>query len=210
MSASAASWSTSSQPSSTIGAMTIASTPWLMKLRTAAICAAGSLSAALKTRSKPFSSENAFFIDSVLALRQPRLRAGLREADLDRARRRRRRRRRCRIRRSSRSLPMRTRPAWRCSRRSCLLHSKTSSSWSGVNAGVVIADLSWSSVSGMLAFTIPFGESVSDNISVTPPGTGRITRSTGRSTGFRSVSDHIPSGTDPTIAPSTGHAAGRG
>ena len=71
MPASAASWSTSSQPSSTIGAMTIASTPWLMKLRTAAICAAGSLSAALKVRSKPFSSENAVFIDSVFALRQP-------------------------------------------------------------------------------------------------------------------------------------------
>ena len=71
MPASVASWSTSSQPSSTIGAMTMASTPWLMKLRTAAICAAGSLSAALKTRSKPFSSENAAFIDSVLAERQP-------------------------------------------------------------------------------------------------------------------------------------------
>ena len=51
--------------------MTIASTPWLMKLRTAAICAAGSLSAALNTSSKPFSSENAVFIDSVFALRQP-------------------------------------------------------------------------------------------------------------------------------------------
>ena len=51
--------------------MTIASTPWLMKLRTAAICAAGSLSAALKTRSKPFSLENAFFMDSVFALRHP-------------------------------------------------------------------------------------------------------------------------------------------
>jgi len=71
MSASAASCSTSSHPSSTIGAITIASTPWLMKLRTAAICAAGSLSAALKTRSKPFSFENASFMDSVLALRQP-------------------------------------------------------------------------------------------------------------------------------------------
>ena len=42
-----------------------------MKLRTAAICAAGSLSAALKTRSKPFSVEKAVFIDSVFALRQP-------------------------------------------------------------------------------------------------------------------------------------------
>ncbi len=51
--------------------MTIASTPWLMKLRTAAICAAGSLSAALKIRSKPFAVENAFFMDSVFALRQP-------------------------------------------------------------------------------------------------------------------------------------------
>ena len=71
MPASAASCSTSSQPSSTIGAMTIASTPWLMKLRTAAIWAAGSLSAALNVRSKPFSSENAVFIDSVFALRQP-------------------------------------------------------------------------------------------------------------------------------------------
>ena len=71
MSASSASCRTSSQPSSTIGAITIASTPWLMKLRTAAIWAAGSLSAALKTRSKPFSFENAFFMDSVLALRQP-------------------------------------------------------------------------------------------------------------------------------------------
>ena len=66
-----ASLSTSSQPSLTIGAMTIASTPWLMKLRTAAICAAGSLSAALKIRSKPFALENAFFMDSVLAARQP-------------------------------------------------------------------------------------------------------------------------------------------
>ena len=66
-----ASLSTSSQPSLTIGAMTIASTPWLMKLRTAAICAAGSLSAALNIRSKPFAVENAFFIDSVFALRQP-------------------------------------------------------------------------------------------------------------------------------------------
>ena len=66
-----ASLRTSSQPSLTIGAMTIASTPWLMKLRTAAICAAGSLSAALKMRSKPFSLENAFFMDSVFALRQP-------------------------------------------------------------------------------------------------------------------------------------------
>ena len=49
----------------------MASTPWLMKLRTALICAAGSLSAALNTRSKPFSFEKASFIDSVLALRQP-------------------------------------------------------------------------------------------------------------------------------------------
>ena len=54
-----------------MGAITMASTPWLMKLRTAAICAAGSLSAALNTSSKPFSSENASFIDSVLALRHP-------------------------------------------------------------------------------------------------------------------------------------------
>ena len=66
-----ASLRTSSQPSLTIGAMTIASTPWLMKLRTAAIWAAGSLSAALKMRSKPFAVENAFFMDSVFALRQP-------------------------------------------------------------------------------------------------------------------------------------------
>src|SRR6185503_7806682 len=66
-----ASLRTSSQPSLTIGAMTIASTPWLMKLRTAEICAAGSLSAALNTRSKPLSLENAAFIDSVFALRQP-------------------------------------------------------------------------------------------------------------------------------------------
>ena len=51
--------------------MTMASTPWLMKSRTAAICAAVSLSAALKVRSKPFSAENAVFIDSVLAQRQP-------------------------------------------------------------------------------------------------------------------------------------------
>ena len=42
-----------------------------MKLRTAAICAAGSLSAALKVRSKPFSLENAFFMFSVFALRHP-------------------------------------------------------------------------------------------------------------------------------------------
>src|SRR4051812_5376840 len=40
MSASLASCRTSSHPSSTIGAITIASTPWLMKLRTAAIWAA--------------------------------------------------------------------------------------------------------------------------------------------------------------------------
>ena len=49
----------------------MASTPWLMKLRTALIWAAGSLSAALNVRSKPFLSENASFMDSVLALRQP-------------------------------------------------------------------------------------------------------------------------------------------
>ncbi len=54
-----------------MGAITMASTPWLMKLRTALICAAGSLSAALNTSSKPFSSENASFMDSVLALRHP-------------------------------------------------------------------------------------------------------------------------------------------
>ena len=66
-----ASFSTSSHPSVTIGAMTIASTSWLMKERTAAICAAGSLSAALKVRSKPFSLEKAVFIDSVFAERQP-------------------------------------------------------------------------------------------------------------------------------------------
>ena len=54
-----------------MGAITIASTSWLMKLRTAAICAAGSLSAALKMRSKPLSLENAFFIASVFALRHP-------------------------------------------------------------------------------------------------------------------------------------------
>ena len=71
MPASDASCSTSSQPSSTIGAMTIASTPWLMKSRTAAICAAVSLSAALNVSSKPFSAEKAVFIDSVFALRQP-------------------------------------------------------------------------------------------------------------------------------------------
>jgi hypothetical protein len=71
ISASAASCNTSSQPSSTIGAMTMASTPWLMKPRTAAIWAAGSLSAALKISSKPFSSEKAVFIDSVLAERHP-------------------------------------------------------------------------------------------------------------------------------------------
>ena len=71
MLASLASFSTSSQPSVTIGASTMASTPWLMKLRTAAICASGLLSAALKMRLKPFSVENAVFIDSVLALRQP-------------------------------------------------------------------------------------------------------------------------------------------
>ena len=51
--------------------MTMASTPWLMKLRTAAICAAGSLSAALNTSSKPFSFENASFMDFVFAARQP-------------------------------------------------------------------------------------------------------------------------------------------
>ena len=66
-----ASLRTSSQPSSTIGAMTIASTFWLMNDRTAAICAAGSLSAALNTSSKPLSSEKAVFIDSVFALRHP-------------------------------------------------------------------------------------------------------------------------------------------
>ena len=88
MSASAASWSTSSQPSSTIGAMTIASTPWLMKLRTALIWAAGSLSAALKTRSKPFSFENAVLHGLGVRAAPPRLGAGLREADLDQRRRR--------------------------------------------------------------------------------------------------------------------------
>jgi len=66
-----ASFRTSSQPSVTIGAITIASTFWLMKERTAAICAAGSLSAALKVRSKPFSWEKAVFIDSVFAERHP-------------------------------------------------------------------------------------------------------------------------------------------
>ncbi len=71
MLASFASFSTSSQPSVTMGASTMASTPWLMKLRTAAICASGLLSAALKMRLKPLASLNASFIDSVLALRQP-------------------------------------------------------------------------------------------------------------------------------------------
>jgi len=71
MPASLASVRTSSQPSSTIGAMTMASTPCVMKLRTAAICASILLSAALKMRLKPFSSEKASCIDSVLALRQP-------------------------------------------------------------------------------------------------------------------------------------------
>ena len=71
MSASLASWSTSSQPSSTMGATTMASTPWLMKLRTRADLCGGSLSAALNTRSNPLSFEKASFIDSVLALRQP-------------------------------------------------------------------------------------------------------------------------------------------
>jgi hypothetical protein len=42
-----------------------------MKDRTAAIWAAGSLSAALKVRSNPFSGEKAVFIDSVFAERQP-------------------------------------------------------------------------------------------------------------------------------------------
>ena len=42
-----------------------------MKSRTAAICAAVSLSAALNVSSKPFSAEKAVFIDSVFALRQP-------------------------------------------------------------------------------------------------------------------------------------------
>jgi len=51
--------------------MTIASTLWLMKLRTAEICASCLLSAALKISSKPFSFEKAFFIDSVFAARQP-------------------------------------------------------------------------------------------------------------------------------------------
>ena len=51
--------------------MTIASTLWLMNERTAAIWAAGSLSAALKVRSNPFSLEKAAFIDSVFAERQP-------------------------------------------------------------------------------------------------------------------------------------------
>ena len=85
MSASLASWSTSSQPSSTMGAITMASTPWLMKLRTALICAAGSLSAALNTRSNPLSFENAAFIDSVLALRQPDSEPVCAKPDLDRA-----------------------------------------------------------------------------------------------------------------------------
>jgi len=51
--------------------MTIASTPWLMKLRTAAICASCLLSAALKISLKPFASENASFMDCVFAARQP-------------------------------------------------------------------------------------------------------------------------------------------
>src|SRR4051812_37369324 len=66
-----ASLSTSSQPSTVIGAITIASTPWLMKLRTAAIWASCLLSAALKISLKPFASENASFIDCVFAARQP-------------------------------------------------------------------------------------------------------------------------------------------
>ena len=69
--ASLASLSTSSQPSTVIGAMTIASTPWLMKLRTAAICASCLLSAALKMSLKPLASLNASFIDCVFAARQP-------------------------------------------------------------------------------------------------------------------------------------------
>ena len=71
MPASFASLRTSSHPVVTTGAMTIASTPWLMKLRTAAIWFSGLLSAALKMSLKPFFAENASFIDSVLAERQP-------------------------------------------------------------------------------------------------------------------------------------------
>ena len=83
MPASPASFRTSSQPSVTIGAMTMASTFWLMNERTAAICAAGSLSAALNVRSNPFSFEKAVFIDSVFAERQPLSEPGLGEPDLD-------------------------------------------------------------------------------------------------------------------------------
>src|SRR5476649_246840 len=66
-----ASLSTSSQPVVTTAAMTIASTPWLMKLCTAAIWFSGLLSAALKISLKPFLAEKAVFIDRVFAARHP-------------------------------------------------------------------------------------------------------------------------------------------
>src|SRR4051812_49727726 len=66
-----ASFRTSSQPVVTTAAITIASTPWLMKLWTAAIWFSGLLSAALKISLKPFLAEKAAFIDWVLAERHP-------------------------------------------------------------------------------------------------------------------------------------------
>ena len=71
MPASLASFSTSSQPSSTIGRDNDRVDALVDEAAHSRDLGSGLLSAALKMSSKPFASEKAVFIDSVLAARQP-------------------------------------------------------------------------------------------------------------------------------------------
>ena len=84
MPASLASLSTSSQPSSTIGATTIASTPWLMKLRTAAICALGLVVGGVEDQLEAVLLGERRLHRLGVGAAPAALGAGLGEADLDR------------------------------------------------------------------------------------------------------------------------------